>query len=36
MLVLIAARPEEPEAGSAFERCALFGTEVAPEKHDPW
>ena len=29
MLVLIAARPEEPEAGSAFERRLVFGTEVA-------
>ena len=37
VLVLIAARPEEPEAGSAFERwLSSLGTEVAREKPDPW
>ena len=34
--MLIAARPEEPEAGSAFERWLRLGRRVVPEKHDPW
>ena len=36
MLVLVAARPEEPEAGSAFERWLSSLGRRLPEKHDPW